>query len=149
MIKGVSNIWMPVQDTDRAVDFYENILGFPVVKRDGAWAEVDANGLIVGLNGREPEGTLSEGGPVLTFQPEGSLEAAVDDLKERGVYFPAEISEHDWGRVATLAAILVARPTRVVANVSPNPKTPASCSETSPTAVDSWRRTWPSVGSCW
>ncbi len=101
MIKGVSNIWMPVQDTDRAVDFYENILGFPVVKRDGAWAEVDANGLIVGLNGREPEGTLSEGGPVLTFQPEGGLEAAVDDLKERGVYFPAEISEHDWGRVAS------------------------------------------------
>ena len=101
MIKGVSIIWMPVQDTDRAVDFYENVLGFPVVKRDGAWAEIDANGLRVGLNGREPEGARSEGGPVLTFQPEGSLEEAVDDLKERGVHFPAEISEHDWGRVAT------------------------------------------------
>ena len=101
MLKGVANIWMPVQDIERAVDFYENILGLPVVKRDGPWAEVDANGLTVGLNGREPEGTEAEGGPVLTFQPQGSLEETVDDLKERGVTFPAEISEHDWGRVAT------------------------------------------------
>ena len=101
MLKGVANIWMPVEDIERAVDFYENTLGLPVVKRDGPWAEVDANGLTVGLNGREPEGTEAEGGPVLTFQPEGSLEETVDDLKGRGVVFPAEISEHDWGRVAT------------------------------------------------
>jgi catechol 2,3-dioxygenase-like lactoylglutathione lyase family enzyme len=52
MLKGVANIWMPVQDIERAVDFYENILGLPVVKRDGSWAEVDANGVTVGLNGR-------------------------------------------------------------------------------------------------
>ena len=101
MLKGVANIWMPIQDIERAVDFYENILGLPVVKRDGPWAEVDANGVTVGLNGREPEGAESEGGPVLTFQPQGSLEETVDDLKGRGVAFPAEISEHDWGRVAT------------------------------------------------
>ncbi|MBA3472476.1 MAG: VOC family protein [Rubrobacter sp.] len=94
-------MWMPVQDIERAVDFYENILGLPVVKRDGPWAEVDANGVRVGLNGREPEGTESEGGPVLTFQPEGSLEETVDDLEGRGVTFPAKIFEHDWSRVAT------------------------------------------------
>ena len=86
VIRGVANIWMPVADTDRAVDFYENILGLPVVRRDGPWAELDANGVTVGLNGREPE---------------SSLEETVDDLKERGVEFPGEISEHYWGRVAT------------------------------------------------
>jgi predicted enzyme related to lactoylglutathione lyase len=101
VIRGVANIWMPVADTDRAVDFYENILGLPVVRRDGPWAELDANGVTVGLNGREPEGTRGEGGAVLTFQPESSLEETVDDLKERGVEFPGEISEHYWGRVAT------------------------------------------------
>ncbi len=101
MIRGVANIWMPVRDIDRAVDFYENVLGLPIIKRDGPWAEADANGLIVGLNGREPEGTQSEGGPVLTFRTDGSLEEAVEDLKGRGAVFPAEISEHDWGRVAT------------------------------------------------
>ena len=101
MVMGVANVWVPVEDTDRAVDFYENTLGLPVVKRDGHWAEVDANGLRIGLNGREPRGTGAEGGPVVTFQPEGSLEDAVEELKGRGVEFPAEISEHDWGRVAT------------------------------------------------
>lgn len=101
MIKGVANIWMPVEDIERAVDFYENTLGLPVAKRDGLWAEVDAGGVTVGLNGREPEGARGEGGPVLTFQPDTSLEQTVDDLTGRGVEFPAGISEHDWGRVAT------------------------------------------------
>lgn len=101
MLKGVANVWMPVEDIDRAVDFYENILGLPLVKRDGQWAEVDANGVRVGLNGREPEGTRAKGGPVLTFQPEGDLEVTVEDLRQRGVEFPEGISEHDWGRVTT------------------------------------------------
>ena len=101
MIKGVANIWMPVQDIERAVDFYENPLGLPIIKRDGAWAEVDASGVTVGLNGREPEGARKDGGAVLTFQTEGGLEETVEDLKGRGVEFPAEISDHDWGRVAT------------------------------------------------
>lgn len=102
MIKGVAHIWMPVEDIDRAVDFYENTLGLPVVNRDGPWAEVDASGLRIGLNGREPEGAGVEGGPVLTFQhDEGSLEEVVEDLKELGVEFPAGISDHDWGRVVT------------------------------------------------
>jgi catechol 2,3-dioxygenase-like lactoylglutathione lyase family enzyme len=51
MIRGVANVWMPVQDIERAVDFYQNILGFRLVNRDGPWAEVDANGVRVGLNG--------------------------------------------------------------------------------------------------
>jgi hypothetical protein len=40
-----------------------------MIKKDGPWAEVDANGVTVGLNGREPECTEAEGGLVLTFQP--------------------------------------------------------------------------------
>jgi predicted enzyme related to lactoylglutathione lyase len=102
MIKGVANVWVPVQDIERALDFYQNTLGFSLIKRDGPWAEVDASGLNIGLNGREPEGTQSNGGPVITFQPEAGLDAAVEDLKSKGVQFPAGISEHDWGRIATL-----------------------------------------------
>ncbi len=106
VLKGVANIWVPVADIERAVDFYENTLGLEVTKRDGPWAEVDANGVTIGLNGREPEGTQAEGGPVLTFQHgEGSLEEAVEELKSRGVEFPGEISDHDWGQVATLESI--------------------------------------------
>jgi hypothetical protein len=54
----------------------------------------------VGLNGREHEGTRAESGAVLTFQhEEGSLEETVEELKGTGVEFPAEIFDHDWGRV--------------------------------------------------
>jgi predicted enzyme related to lactoylglutathione lyase len=61
----------------------------------------DANGLTIGLNGREPLGAGVEGGPVVTFQPQASLEETVDDLQGQGVEVPAGISEHHWGRVAT------------------------------------------------
>jgi predicted enzyme related to lactoylglutathione lyase len=101
MFKGVANVWVPVEDVERALDFYQNALGFSVIKQDGPWAEVDANGLNIGLNGREPKGAQAGGGPVVTFQPEAALEAAVEDLKDKGVEFPAGVSEHDWGRVAT------------------------------------------------
>jgi predicted enzyme related to lactoylglutathione lyase len=101
MISEVSNVWMPVEDTDRAVDFYQNTLGLRMVKREGEWAEFEVDGLRIGLNGREPRGAQVDGGPVLTFEPEGGIEAAIEDLRGRGVEFPAEISEHDWGRVAT------------------------------------------------
>jgi predicted enzyme related to lactoylglutathione lyase len=101
MVTGVANVWVPVEDIERALDFYKSTLGFSVIKQDGPWAEIGANGLNIGLNGREPQGAQAGGGPVITFQPEAGLEAVVEDLKGKGVEFPAEISEHEWGRVAT------------------------------------------------
>ena len=50
---------------------------------------------------REPAGAQSDGGPVVTFQPEASLEDTVGELQNQGVEVPAGISEHPWGRVAT------------------------------------------------
>ena len=54
MLSGVAVVWMPVQDIERAKSFYGNTLGLSITKEDGDWAEVDANGLTIGLNGREP-----------------------------------------------------------------------------------------------
>ena len=105
MLEGVAVVWMPVQDIERAKGFYGNTLGLEITNEDGDWAEVDANGLTIGLNGREPSGAGVEGGPVVTFHPEASLEQTVDDLKTQGVEVPAGISEHPWGRVATLESI--------------------------------------------
>jgi predicted enzyme related to lactoylglutathione lyase len=101
MLRGIAVVWMPVQDIERAKGFYRDTLGLRITNEDGDWAEVDANGLTLGLNGREPSGVEGEGGPVVTFQPEGSLEESLDDLKNQGVAVPAGISEHPWGRVAT------------------------------------------------
>lgn len=101
MIAGVANVWMPVEDIGRAKKFYSETLELSVVKDDGDWVEFESDGVRVALNGREKRGAGADGGPVLTFQPEGSLDSAVEDLKGRGVNFPGEISDHEWGRVAT------------------------------------------------
>ena len=101
MLRGIAVVWMPVQDIERVKGFYRDTLGLPITKEDGEWAEVDANGLTLGLNGREPSGAQGEGGPVVTFQPEASLEETVNDLQSQGVEVPAGISDHPWGRVAT------------------------------------------------
>ena len=102
MLEGVVMIWMPVQDIERAKGFYRDTLGLPIQYEDaGPWAVVEANGLTVGLNGREPQGAAVEGGPVLVFQPEGGLEETVGTLQDRGVEVPAGVSEHYWGRIAT------------------------------------------------
>ena len=81
MVKGVANVWVPVKDIERALDFYQNTLGFSVIKRDGPWAEVDADGLNIGLNGREPDpqhndGPLHEGYRVGALQRRVALLAA-------------------------------------------------------------------------
>ena len=116
VIKGVANVWVPVRDIERAVHFHHNTLDFALIERDGPWAEVDANGLNIGLNarterrepGEEPQeeqqgshSTATRGGPVRTFQVEAGLEAEVEELKGEGVEIAAGISEHQWGRVAT------------------------------------------------
>lgn len=101
MLRGIAVVWMPVQDIERVKGFYRDTLGLPITKEDGEWAEVDANGLTLGLNGREPSGAQGEGGPVVTFQPEAGLEETVNDLQSQGVEVPAGISDHPWGRVAT------------------------------------------------
>ena len=90
MIKGVAAVWLPVDDMERAVAFYNDTLGLEVEEHDGGWSEVDANGLKIGLNGTEsPQG---DGGAAIAFQPDGSLEDEVERLKEAGDEFPEGIS---------------------------------------------------------
>ena len=92
-MEGVAAIWMPVQDIERAKGFYRDTLGLPIRYEDevAPWAVVDANGLTIGLNGREPGGAAAESG----------LEETVGALQDLGVEVPAGISEHPWGRIAT------------------------------------------------
>jgi predicted enzyme related to lactoylglutathione lyase len=99
MIKGVAAVWLPVTDMQRAVAFYGETLGLEVTEHEGDWSEVDANGLRIGLNGSEPESPRGDGGALIAFQPDGELDAEVDRLRDAGVEFSDEVSEHQWGRI--------------------------------------------------
>ena len=101
MASGVATVWMPVEDMGRAVQFYGETLGFSVEKTGEDWSELDANGVMIGLNGRESTHGGSGGGAMLTLQPDGSLDDEVARLTDAGVQFSGEISEHPWGRIAS------------------------------------------------
>ena len=101
MASGVATVWVPVSDMDRALNFYGETLGLDVADRQGDdWAEIDAGGLMIGLNGRESASASSSGGAVITFQPDGSIDDEVSRLRDAGVEFTGEISDHEWGRIA-------------------------------------------------
>ncbi|PZA22168.1 hypothetical protein DMO24_06465 [Modestobacter versicolor] len=92
-------MWVPVEDMDRARAFYRDTLGLTEQKTTEDWSEFDANGLMIGLNARE-SAQPTDGGAVITFQPEGGIEAEVEELKGKGVEFTGGISDHPWGRIA-------------------------------------------------
>jgi predicted enzyme related to lactoylglutathione lyase len=84
----------------RAVSFYRDTLGLSVTSQDDDWSEIDGNGLMIGLNGRESASASSGGGAVITFQPDGSIDDEVERLTSAGVEFTGGISDHEWGRIA-------------------------------------------------
>ncbi|PRY13550.1 VOC family protein [Kineococcus rhizosphaerae] len=100
MASGVATVWVPVDDMDRAVAFYGQTLGLDVTSTSPDWSEIDAGGLMIGLNGREETATRSAGGAVISFQPDGGLDDEVARLKDAGVEFTGPISDHEWGRIA-------------------------------------------------
>ena len=99
MASGVATVWVPVQDMDRAVKFYGETLGLTVKDTGSDWSEIEANGLMIGLNAREAT-SGGGGGAVITFQPDGSIDEEVSRLKSAGVEFTGGISDHPWGRIA-------------------------------------------------
>jgi predicted enzyme related to lactoylglutathione lyase len=98
---GVAAVWVPVSDMNRAVKFYGEVLNLDIKSTGDDWSEVDAGGLMIGLNAREQTNPADhEGGAVITFQPETSIDEEVRRLKDSGVTFTGEISDHSWGRIA-------------------------------------------------
>lgn len=92
MVHGTAVVWLPITDVQRSMSFYRDKLGLEEVHRGEDWAELDANGLHIGLNAtEEPKGG---GGAVVAFQPQGGLDATVEQLRADEVEIAGEISEH-------------------------------------------------------
>jgi catechol 2,3-dioxygenase-like lactoylglutathione lyase family enzyme len=96
-MSGIATVWLPVEDMDRAVAFYRDVLGLSVEQQEDDWTMLDAEGVGIGLNRREsPAG---DGGAVIAFDPPGGdFDAGVEELTGQGVEL--ESSEHPWGRIA-------------------------------------------------
>jgi predicted enzyme related to lactoylglutathione lyase len=99
MVDSVATVWLPVQDMTRAVAFYRDTLGLTVRSEDADWSEIDADGLMIGLNAREETSGSKGGGAVISFTPEGSIEDELERLKSHGAEITGEVSDHEWGRI--------------------------------------------------
>ena len=100
MAKSVATVWVPVDDMERALRFYADTLDLEVKDQGEDWSEIDAGNLTIGLNAREGTAVHADGGAVITFTPDGSIDAEVDRLTAAGVSFAGGISDHPWGRIA-------------------------------------------------
>ena len=99
-VKGVASVWLPVGDMQRALAFYGDTLGLDIKSQDSDdWSEVDANGVMIGLNAREQAAGSGGGGAVISFQPDGAIDDEVERLRGAGVEFTGDISDHPWGRI--------------------------------------------------
>jgi predicted enzyme related to lactoylglutathione lyase len=79
---------IPVQDLDRAIQFYSMVLSEPVKKISEhglefgllPHAENNVSGCLCVMNGRKP----SQDGPLVYLNVEGQLETAIEQVKESG-----------------------------------------------------------------
>ena len=101
MIDGISVVWLPVSDMDKALEFYGDTLGLDIEQQEDDWSLVVAGAVRIGLNGRESEHPGGEGGAVIAFAVSEDIEGSVEELRAAGVEIAGDVSEHPWGKVAT------------------------------------------------
>src|SRR5687768_4920422 len=103
-VTGVNELVLQVEDLERAVRFYTDVLGLPLVER---WEHRDAAWVMAGERTRiglwRPQVGLAggRGGAHVHYAmhlPEEAYEAAVERLRRRGLEVQEEVFEPDRGR---------------------------------------------------
>ena len=92
-----------VADLDRAVAFYEGVLGLPLVRRDaGNWAEFDAGGRRFALHAAVEGQPMAPGGATAVFSVD-DLDRAKSELSAKGVSFSHEGDVSGYARFASFS----------------------------------------------
>jgi catechol 2,3-dioxygenase-like lactoylglutathione lyase family enzyme len=97
------NVTVYVSDMDRAVRFYNEVLGLRLAYRFGnQWASIEAgHGLTIGLHpasAQSPAGR--KGSMTIGLELTGSIQEAVQDLESKGVRFVGPIHQDKAGSFA-------------------------------------------------
>jgi catechol 2,3-dioxygenase-like lactoylglutathione lyase family enzyme len=93
MLRGVDHVYYWTADMDRAVAFYSEVLGLPLVRRSGdAWAEFDAGPIRVALHGVHEGEAAPTGGATAVFEVD-DLDEAMAFLNGKSVAFDQHIGE--------------------------------------------------------
>ena len=96
MVTGVQDVYYEVENMNRALAFYRDVLGLPLVGETEHWSAFNVGGLRLGLHSTEGKPTTKRA--VLTLKT-SDIRADMTKLRTRGVGFLGEIEDHDWGSV--------------------------------------------------
>lgn len=96
----LDHVYYMVQDMDRAVRFYQEVLGLPLLRRDDSfWAELDGGPIRLALHGTRDGAAVEPGGAVAAFRVE-DLDSTTVALKEQGVELAHQGEVEGHGRFA-------------------------------------------------
>jgi predicted enzyme related to lactoylglutathione lyase len=99
----IDHVYYWTVDMDRAVKFYQEVLGLRLLRRDGSnWAMFDAGPVRLALHGAVEGRPVETGGATAVFEVD-DLDAARAGLEERGAEFEEHVGEVEgYARFATL-----------------------------------------------
>jgi predicted enzyme related to lactoylglutathione lyase len=99
----IDHVYYWTVDMDRAVKFYEDVMGLLLLRRDGSnWAMFDAGPVRLALHGAVEGRPIETGGATAVFAVD-DLDASRAALEERGAEFEEQVGEVEgYARFATL-----------------------------------------------
>jgi predicted enzyme related to lactoylglutathione lyase len=99
----IDHVYYWTVDMDRAVKFYQEVLGLTLVRRDASnWAMFDAGPVRLALHGAVEGRPIETGGATAVFRVD-DLDAARAALEGRGAEFEEHLGEVEgYARFATL-----------------------------------------------
>jgi predicted enzyme related to lactoylglutathione lyase len=94
MIERLDHVYYWVSDMDRAVEFYQDVVGLSLARRDGpSWAMFEAGSDVrLALHGAVEGRPIEIGGATAVFRVD-DLDVARADLEARGVRFDERVGE--------------------------------------------------------
>ncbi|MCE2614939.1 MAG: VOC family protein [Nitrosopumilus sp. (ex Thoosa mismalolli)] len=104
-IKKVGNVILAVTDIDKSLEFYNGIIGLPIKNQRRSWVDLGTTGALLSLHPAsltaEHVGSSIDNGITIGFLV-GDVQAAIDELKEKGVKIHRDIVEKDAGKNAVI-----------------------------------------------
>ena len=102
-IKKVGNVILAVQDLDKSLEFYHNLIGLPIKNQRRSWIDLGTSGALLSLHPAsltaEHIGSSIENGITIGFLV-GDVKSAVEELKAKGVKIHRDVVERDAGKNA-------------------------------------------------
>lgn len=100
LFKKIAFIHYGTLDLDRAVEFYQNVLGLKLMFKVDDWAEFDLDGQRLALRRVDRWEPEAAAGAMVHLEAR-PIELMVEVLKNKGVHFVHAVQEFPYGKLAT------------------------------------------------